>query len=110
MDPEGKSFSSSSESDPTWKWRRPAAVAARAERRARGSQRQSVHRPVRQHPYARPSFNRGAKLRTPSDDEDEVLGPVKVQEGAKEEKMKASAMVHGESSVEKEEQKEVTKK
>jgi hypothetical protein len=62
---------------------RAATVAAHAAA-ARGSASQRV-RQVRQHPYIRPSRQRGARLRTPSDDEDEVVGPAKVEERVKEE-------------------------
>jgi hypothetical protein len=62
---------------------RVATAAARAAA-ARGSASQRV-RQVRQHPYIRPSRQRGARLRTPSDDEDEVVGPAKVEERVKEE-------------------------
>jgi hypothetical protein len=40
---------------------------------------------VRQHQYIHPSRQRGTRLLTPSDDEDEVVGPAKVEEGMKEE-------------------------
>jgi hypothetical protein len=73
--PGSRSSGSSSESDPTYKWQTPAAHAARA---ARGPQRRPVRRPVRQHSYVRPvRCERGIRLRTPSDDEDEVLGPAR---------------------------------
>jgi hypothetical protein len=57
---------------------RAATAAARAAA-ARGSASQRVRR-VRQHPYIRPSRQRDARLRTPSNDEDEVVGPAKVEE------------------------------
>jgi hypothetical protein len=61
---------------------RAAGEARTAAARRASSQRM---RGIRHHPYVRPSRQRGARLRTPSDDEDEVVGPAKVEEGVKEE-------------------------
>jgi hypothetical protein len=44
----------------------------------------SVRR-VRQQPYAWPSRQQGVRLRSPSDDDDKVVGPAKVEERMKEE-------------------------
>lgn len=54
---------------------RSAAVARPTPARASASRR------VRHHPYSRASRQRGVKLRVPSDDEGEVVGPAKVEEG-----------------------------
>lgn len=93
-----RSPSSSSESDPTWKWRSPAAQVAQA---AQG--RSAGHRTgsrIRHHPYVRPSSvgrrtgrRRGAILAR-SDDEDEVDGPAKNKAtGKNEEKVKEEAEI-----------------
>jgi hypothetical protein len=77
---------SSNESDPSW--RKPAAASAVAARSRLTAARASAAaaarvamRRFRQQPYARPSHQRGVRLRTPSDDEDEIVGPAKVEEG-----------------------------
>jgi hypothetical protein len=81
---------SSNESDPSWrKLATASVVAARshpaAARASAATAARVAARWFRQQPYARPSRQRGVRLRTPSDDEDEVVGPAKVEEGVKEE-------------------------
>jgi hypothetical protein len=97
MEPVSRSPSSSSESDPTWKWRSPAAQAARAAQAAQGrSAGRRIGSRIRHHPYVRPSFTcrrRGAILAR-SDDEDEVDGPAKNKAtGKNEEKVKEEAEI-----------------
>ena len=100
MEPVPRSPSSSSESDPTWKWRSPAAQTARAARAPQVAQgRSASHRTgsrIRHHSYVRPSFTcrrRGAILAR-SDDEDEVDGPAKNKAtGKNEEKVKEEAEI-----------------
>jgi hypothetical protein len=107
MEPVPRSPSSSSESDPTWKWRSPTAQVARAARAAQAAQaaqgrsagRRTGSR-IRHHPYVRPSSagrrtgrQRGAILAR-SDDEDEVDGPAKNKATSKnEEKVKEEAEI-----------------